>query len=183
MSCYYKVILFLTLIIAWALIGLGAWSIQEERCPVQPSLPLWMVLAGCLLLLMSALLGWKEYSNSNSVVRKKTILGYIGWALCGGLCLLFGYLIWLAVWIAGTYLSIVTWQSLRVVHQWSENSLDNTTTFVRSCHLATLAGAGLPILIIWIISVSLCVKGFISVVAVHRREYGKVQLDEDAEAG
>ena len=172
----HKLILFLTVLVSLLLIGLGAWSVERERCPVQPSLPIWMILAGCLLALMSAvssgLLGW----NERSVVQKKTFLGSVGWALCWGLFLLFGYLIWFAVWIAGTYLSIVTLQSLRVVHQLSEN-VDNQRTFLQqaTCHMATLAGAGFSILFIWLLSVALSVKAIISVLAI-KREYQEVQL-------
>ena len=172
----HKLILFLTVLVSLLLIGLGAWSVERERCPVQPSLPIWMILAGCLLALMSAvssgLLGW----NERSVVQKKTFLGSVGWALCWGLFLLFGYLIWFAVWIAGTYLSIVTLQSLRVVHQWSEN-VDNQRTFLpppATCHMATLAGAGFSLLFIWLLSVFLSIKAIISV--LKKQEYQEVQL-------
>ena len=176
MVCYYKAILFLTLFVSWLLIGLGAWSVKEERCPVQPSLPIWMALAGCLLLLMSAVSGglllWKEYL----VVQKKTFLGSVGWAFCCGLFLLFGYLIWFGVWIAGTYLSIVTLQSLRV-HQLSEN-VDNQRTFLKSCHMATLSAAGFSLLFIWLLSATLCVKGIISLVTARNQTglYQEVSL-------
>lgn len=166
----HKLILFLTSLVSILLIGLGAWSVKREMCPVQPSLPIWMILAGCLLVLMSAVsIAWKE---KYSVEQKKTFLS----SICWGLILLFGYLIWFAVWIAGTYLSIVTLQSLRVVHQWSEN-VDNQRTFLpppATCHMATLAGAGFSLLFIWLLSVFLSIKAIISV--LKKQEYQEVQL-------
>ena len=97
----------------------------------------------------------------------------IGWACCFGIFMVLGGLVWLALWISGTYFSIVAFESARV-HQWSENV--DKRTFL-ACDSATLAVAGFCLAFIWILSAIACVQGIVSVFVKQRTEYREVVQD------
>ena len=162
-------VLCFTSIVSILLISFGSWTLHQERCPVQPSLPLWMISAGTLLILFTVLTGGLLICRDIILRKKKTFVS-LGWAVCCGTFMVLGCLVWLALWIAGTYFSIVTFESVRV-HQLSEN-VDNRTFL--ACDSATLAVAGFCLTFIWVLSAIACVKGIFSFI-VKQREYRQIQ--------
>ena len=159
----YISILSLTGIVSVLLISFGSWTFHNKRCPVAPSLPIWMISAGFLVALFTLLTGGLLIWRQNLLSKKKTLF-------CLGIFMVLGCLIWLAFWITGTYFSIVAFESVRV-HQWSENV--DKRTFL-ACDSATLAVAGFCLAFIWILSAVACVRGIFSVFAKRRMEYRQV---------
>lgn len=120
-----------------ALVGCGSVAYRGDMCLGQPALPPWMVSAGVFLIVIgattAAIFEW----------RKKTLLP-IGWAFCWGLLLVVGYLIWLAMWIAGSYFIVDAIRTLKIDRF--------------GCAHFTVGVAGASVFIVWLVFFYVCVS-------------------------
>ena len=78
--------------------------------------------------------------------HRRTLLSF-GMALICGLILVFWYMVCFALWIAGSYLAIVTIKQMRVLSP--NHSMD-------SCNLSVVGVASASIIFIWVVFFSFC---------------------------
>ena len=117
-----------------ALAGLGEKAYRLSTCQVEPALSLWMMTAGVSLMLTTTLAfivlvcnkstkaeegdEVEEEVESNcccvpNMYRARRSILTLGWAFCCGIILVFWYMICFSLWIAGSYLCVVTIQKMR----------------------------------------------------------------------
>ena len=105
-----------------SLIAVGL--LNRDNCPTEESLPVWMVTAGITLVLMSlVILVYALCScltctkscrkNKDDYVGSATVCALFCACACGVLGVIF-FLVWLGIWIAGTYFVVVAIKELRV---------------------------------------------------------------------
>ena len=85
--------------------------------------------------------------------RNRTTLFSMGWALICALILVFWYMVCFALWIAGSYLVIVTIKQMRVP---SPNQQSG-------CNLSVVGVAGASTIFIWIVFFAFCCSSVYSV--------------------
>ncbi len=90
----------------------------------------------------------------------------IVWAFCCGFLAIIWTIVWLGIWIAATYFTIVTIQKMRVTVQ--ENF---------ECDVILVVISGISILLVWLVFIGLCCyAGF----GLHnRRKSGKHQTSNE----
>ncbi len=109
----------------------------------------------------------KDLKKSTMSFRTRDSLLSLGWVFCCGLfTLLLGLLLWLALWVAGTYLVVRAVQSLRVVQQGPTISESEKK---QKCDIGTVAVSGASILALWILFVGLCIHRAIATVRLIRQ--------------
>jgi hypothetical protein len=150
-------------ILAVMLVGLGSSTLHKDKCKAQPSLPVWMIVAGVCLLIMTMVTAILLYWRQKLAQQKATVLS-VCWAFCCGVFLLLGYLIWFGMWIAGTYVSILTVRSIRI-HQMN-NGQDGT---LLGCDMATVCVAGVSVVLVWIVFIGLCSNAIWTLIHWRRR--------------
>ena len=140
--------------VAILLIGFGSSAFIGDQCPSESTLPVWMIIGGAFLFVMTvltiSLLCWRETLIKN----KKTLLS-IGWAFCFGLIVLIGYLTWLAMWLSLSYYSIVTIKSIREVNSHFSDK--------KTCEVSTVVVALISVILVWAIGIGLSIKIVINV--------------------
>lgn len=124
------------------LVGCGSSALRGDKCQSQPLLPLWMITSGVFLFIIGATTA-VAYVRGNKLAKNSVFLS-IGWAFCWGLVLLVGYLIWFAIWIAGSYFTIDAIRTMKVDHF--------------GCERFTIGVAGASVLIIWLVFFYICVS-------------------------
>lgn len=123
------------------LTALGASALIGEKCD---SLPQWMIVAGPFLLIISL-------ASTALFVRKTKSIVSLGGAFCCALLLfILGLLLWLGLWVAGTYLAVAALQDLKVEVVQQEG--------LAKCDNATLGGAAFVLLVVWLLFIGVGVK-------------------------
>lgn len=136
------------------LIAFGSSSQIGQLCRQQPQLPVWMTIAGGFLLIFTLAL----LSALYLLPKKKKSVRRLGWAFCCGIfVLLFCLLLWLALWVAGSYLIISVMQDRLVPKTNRAGELD------ASCADATLGVAAFVLLLIWLLFTGLVVQQILQV--------------------
>ena len=146
------------------LAALGEDSHRNSKCKVEPALNLWMMTAGVSLLLTTTVVfialvcgkSTKHGGNDDgfccmpNLARKSIVT--LGWAFCCGIFLVFWYMINFSLWIAGTYLSVITIQKMRQVEATKPGGNSD------GCSLSVVGVASSSVIVIWTVFFGVCCR-------------------------
>jgi len=181
-----------------ALAYLGENAYRLSTCKTEPALALWMMTAGVSLLLNTTVVFIvlvartsnkvsQEDSGRNNdnnfyclpnLARKSMLV--LGWAFCCGIFMVLWYMINFSLWIAGTYLAIITIQKMRQIQDPEAGQQDDDD----GCPLSCIGMASTSVILVWTVFFALCCRFVYRICdnSVIREQVAAAAAEEDFEA-
>ncbi len=140
-------------IFAVLLIIVGSSTLSRNDCQAEPALPKWMVVAGVSLLIKTALTAALLILRKTLEAKKKTLLS-VGWAFCCGLFFLIAIFVWLGIWVAGSYFTIMAIPSASRISL--NHSAGDDDDLFNDCTTITVLVAGVSVIAMWVVFLFFC---------------------------